>query len=85
MFEETKQTLIGVSFVRRKAIIKKNQRVATRVVSRAEIIDRGRSMESIAKIAREKRKEDTRLKWARRRKSNTSQHLNKSLSQIWIK
>jgi hypothetical protein len=50
MFEETKQTLTGVSFVRRKIIIKKNagvstqtfdQRVATRVVSREKIIDRG--------------------------------------------
>jgi hypothetical protein len=31
--------------------------VATRVVSRAEITDRGRGMESIVKIAREKRRE----------------------------
>jgi hypothetical protein len=34
-----------------------DQRVATRVVSRAEITDRGRGMESIVKIAREKRRE----------------------------
>jgi hypothetical protein len=65
MFEETKQTLTDMSFVRRKTIVKRNagvstqisdQMVATRVVSRTKITDRGRRMESIAKIAREEKR-----------------------------
>jgi hypothetical protein len=60
-----------VSFIRRKVIVKKNadvstqtsdQMVATRVILRLEIADRGRGMESIVKIAREMRKKGTRRK-----------------------
>jgi hypothetical protein len=65
VFKETKQTPTGVSFARRKSIIKRNagvstqtsnQRVATKVVSWAKILDRGTKMESIAKITREEKK-----------------------------
>jgi hypothetical protein len=54
-----------MSFVRRKVIVKMNagvftqtsdQRVTTRVVSRAKITDRGRRMESIVKITREEKR-----------------------------